>query len=574
MKKLVTLIILFALASCSTKSGKTNVEFDDLKSELENKSVDEIKNEINENIVMFERFIKMFDNPMFKDEIKNIETKDERYDEAFKIDTTNIQKALNQFNQISFEQSFKNNKTELKFLFPGRFNDAVELGTGVQEFYIPQKIYYTNGTVKKDSIGNYMVDTSFSRVWGKPIPIDSAEIKYELAYITKYDSIVLSKDNPKVNYAGGTIKIEKLKDNYIYLTKSDTIQKVLKYQARNKEGKVLDNKSSFGGGLAPEEYKKAIREMVSAFKSLQKKLNNNDFKNTDEIEKYVENEFSKLAYFNNSSNLYHKELYYHGNIESITLFFKKDVEKLETSFTAKNLSKFGALINMEIEDGTAFINQQGEEQFRVKGEYEAINSRFYEDYDYFYHLNFEKKKMDTLFVFDVALVNTNTVAIKAERKSDLYTLFNLDYKQTTKMKFNEVYPQKNITLATTSDDKLYRIDDSGKEHVIKEFNLFDEEQDNMIRIQNKKRQNGFMTTFGKIVIPIQYSYAYNFNEGLAMVANQEDKYGFINKKGTVIIPFIYKRHFSHEQFKDGKIIVKTQDNKTITIDKNGNVLDN
>ena len=43
----------------------------------------------------------------------------------------------------------------------------------------------------------------------------------------------------------------------------------------------------------------------------------------------------------------------------------------------------------------------------------------------------------------------------------------------------------------------------------------------------------------KWVIPARYSSASNFEDGMAMVS-QNDKYGYIDKKGKVVIPFKYE----------------------------------
>lgn len=570
MKKIILLLVLGNfIISCSTNK-KPGPEFEKLLAELKDKSLDDIKKEVDENMVMFEKFSKTYDNPMFSHKIEDIAKKDERYAEPFKIDTASIDKALHQFNGITFVQSFKDDKTELEFIFPGRFDQSVELGTGVNEFYVPQKIYYSNGTVKTDSIEHFLVDTHFSREWGAPLPIDSISAKYSVGYITAYDSIVLSRDNPKVDYAGGTIRIEKMEKNYIYLSKSDTIQKVLRYLARNKEGKILDQSASSSGKVSPEKQKEAVKQLAKGFKKLHEKLQDNDFENTDEVLAYLKKNLGKLDFFNDSDNRFHKEIYYYGNVETVTLFFKKDTKTRETSFTAKNATKFGKLINMQVEDGTAFINQKGEEQFRVKGNFKAINARFYEDTKYFYHLNTVAKRMDTIRVFNILRVNKNIVAIQPEQEKDAYTLFDLDNKKVSSRKYDYIYPQPHITLAST--DKAYIIDNSGKEILLKGVDRFDNETDGMIRILDKNGIYGFIDAYGKMVVPMKYPVAYKFSEGLAMVGDASGNIGFIDRTGKLKIPISYKRHFGTEEFKDGKIKVDTQDGKTISIDKEGNIL--
>ena len=48
---------------------------------------------------------------------------------------------------------------------------------------------------------------------------------------------------------------------------------------------------------------------------------------------------------------------------------------------------------------------------------------------------------------------------------------------------------------------------------------------------------GYIDLRGKVVIPIKYTTASDFSEGLAVVELEE--YGFINKQGRMVIPPIY-----------------------------------
>lgn len=55
---------------------------------------------------------------------------------------------------------------------------------------------------------------------------------------------------------------------------------------------------------------------------------------------------------------------------------------------------------------------------------------------------------------------------------------------------------------------------------------------------------GYVDKNGEIVIEPSYSYAYDFSEGLAMVADDKYKCGFINTKGELVIPF----NFDHDAY--------------------------
>ena len=80
----------------------------------------------------------------------------------------------------------------------------------------------------------------------------------------------------------------------------------------------------------------------------------------------------------------------------------------------------------------------------------------------------------------------------------------------------------------------------------------------------KNNKYGYMKN-GKMVISANYEYASEFSEGLARVG-KNGKYGFINEKGKVVVPIQY---VAASNFNYGFAVLKTADNKTFFIDKTG-----
>lgn len=74
------------------------------------------------------------------------------------------------------------------------------------------------------------------------------------------------------------------------------------------------------------------------------------------------------------------------------------------------------------------------------------------------------------------------------------------------------------------------------------------------RLRNNFVQDkyGFINTKGEEVIPLKYSYAESFNEGLAVV-KLNSKFGFINTKEEVVVPIKYNSTFG---FKEGLAVVE------------------
>lgn len=79
---------------------------------------------------------------------------------------------------------------------------------------------------------------------------------------------------------------------------------------------------------------------------------------------------------------------------------------------------------------------------------------------------------------------------------------------------------------------------------------------------------GYEDYAGKIVIPCQWEDAYNFHEGLAIVADDRELYGVIDKTGKVVSPCQW---VSAEQFSEGLAKVKDKNDKWGYIDKKGDL---
>ena len=77
---------------------------------------------------------------------------------------------------------------------------------------------------------------------------------------------------------------------------------------------------------------------------------------------------------------------------------------------------------------------------------------------------------------------------------------------------------------------------------------------------------GYIDAKGHIAIPLIYDSAWQFSEGLAVVA-QDNKWGFINSKGKIVIPLVYDRVW---QFREGLAPVE-KDGKWGFIDATGSI---
>ncbi|PKB43013.1 WG repeat protein [Cellulophaga sp. RHA19] len=541
MKKILYIITaLLAIVSCNKTQPKNQTELNEFISSLDNKPLEEIKEEVNSNIKQFESMAKFFDGS-FSNDVKTIDKEDEKYEEPFKVDTTGVHKALNQFKNVTFSQTYTNYKSDLQFIGTNNDNeDPINLGQGVTQIFTPKKIYYHNGEVRTDSIEGYGLDFNFNESWGKAKAIDSIDISFKVDYIKDYDVVEISSDNPTVKYKGGEINFVKAEGNYVYFTLSDTIAAPIKVQGHNEEGKVLDRSGYSNNGVSPDDQEDILTEMLGFFKKIQKKLNDDDFKDTPELQEYLKDNLSNVDFFNDNDGIFHKEYYYYGTVKSIKLFFKKDTKTEETSFTAYNYQPIkgnDALIAMQTEEAIVFINNIGEPKITVPGAggLENIGGNFYEDYNHFYHLNKAEEKLDTLLVYSVEAFSNGLIGILPEQESDNYTLVTQDNKPIGSKLYWQMKEVGNLLFGITYDNKYYLLDENANATLLPGIhNVYKTLADERIMVSNTNSKIGFINSKGKLVIPFKYNDAKDFENGITVV-EFNDTYKFIDTNGKVLL---------------------------------------
>ncbi|MEG0798795.1 MAG: WG repeat-containing protein, partial [Acidaminococcaceae bacterium] len=102
-----------------------------------------------------------------------------------------------------------------------------------------------------------------------------------------------------------------------------------------------------------------------------------------------------------------------------------------------------------------------------------------------------------------------------------------------------------------NDVKCGYIDEAGKVVIPLEYSYADDFQEGLALVK-KDGKLSFIDKTGKTVIPIEYGNARSFSEGLAAV-EKDGKWGFINKIGETVIPFEYS--WIESGFNDGLAIV-------------------
>ncbi|WP_117879651.1 WG repeat-containing protein [Aureibaculum luteum] len=541
MKKIFYILpVVLIMVSCSKSQSIDNEELDHFISKLDDKSLEEIKEEMNSNVSQFESFSKFFESS-FSNDIEIINKEDEKYEEEFKIDTSGIGKALHQFDNVEFTQTYEDYESQLEFSKNNSDSSKLlDLGEGVSQRFTPNKIYYHDGEVRTDSISNYDVDFTFDESWGKTKPIDSIDITYKVTYVKDYDVVEISVDNPTASYNGGEISLVKAEGNYIYFTMSDTLSAPVRIQGYNEEGKVLDRSGYSNNGVAPGEMESVFTEILGYLKKLQEKLNDDDFENTAEFQEYLKDNLSNLDFFNDNDGIFHRQYYYHGNVKSLKLYFEKDSENREIIFTARNYKPFNEnddLFVMETEDATVLLNNKGEQVITLNGfdGLENIGGNFYEDYNHFYYLNRTKKQLDTLLVYDIKALSNGLIGILPEQENEHYTLVTSNNIPIGSKSFWLLQEVGNIVFGITTDDKHYILDENANSMLIPGVTkVYDKQSDDRIMVSNTDRKIGFINSKGKLVIPFKYDDAKDFEDGLTAV-KFNDTYKLIDINAKVLV---------------------------------------
>jgi len=130
-----------------------------------------------------------------------------------------------------------------------------------------------------------------------------------------------------------------------------------------------------------------------------------------------------------------------------------------------------------------------------------------------------------------------------------------------------LYSIKTIEDQETGSIRYYRIVDPENEIEILDISEF---ADNTLvpYKDNQSRKYGYRNGFGEVVISPEYTFAYDFSDGLARVL-KENKYGFINNLGEVIIPFVYD---SAGSFNSGAAMVSLG-NEEFMLNTEGEIID-
>jgi len=568
-KLVLAFILVTSCAITTLNAQKMTPEMEEFLNKIDGANLTDIEAELNEGLKGLRAFSGMFDVT----DATNILDYDsgeleEKYDDSFKIDTTIVTKAMLQFDNMGFRQSFKNGKTQVKFQKIGDdYWNSIWMEEGMSEAYSPKAIHYKDGTSILKGISDYKTSFFFEEPWGDIAVIDSIDMDYTITYTAAYDSLVLTKKSKKVKYKDGAIKVKKLEKNFLYITIEDEFADGIYVNALNAEGKVLNSNSSSFSPTADDKAGDGISQILKMLEEVQVKLNNKDFKDTDDFKKYLLKKASKIEQAKDTDGIYHKKFYFQGNIETVKVYIQTKGVSKTISFTAKNNSGFGDIIFTQNKTENIFLDANAKELFRTEySPIESLGSRYFKTDSLYYHLNLSNQKLDELKVAYVWEA-TNGLAFIQKKKDENLFMYNAEFELLSDTPYKKLYAiDQQFVQGIGMQNENYILSATGKSKELLDISGIRDPFDGRMAAKSNDKY-GFIATSGKVIIPFEYSEVENFKHGHAIVSKGPNEYGIIDTYGKIVIPLKYSRILSH---KNGFTWVSTEDDFQLL--KDGKVL--
>ena len=542
-KNILSLLIVLFTNFFVVHAQQLNSQFEVFLAQLGDHSLEEIEEDLDKGIKELKSFEVFFETSRNEEKIKDFSKEEERFSSHFNIDTTKAAKAVLQFKNIGFQQEFKNHKSLIKFTkLNSKYWSRLRMDEGMEEIFIPRTIYYKNGTAVSKNIADYKTSFFWGESWGNVAIIDSIQLDYNLKFIAKYDSLLVNKNSKKVKYKDGFIKIERLEKNHVYITISDPYAKNVIVRGLNSDGKPLSSNSSSSSSRSAKDSKNNFKEMISLLEEVQMKLKANKFKDIKALKSHLLRKSENLKKLEDNDGVYHKKIFFNGNLSSIKLYMITDWKTKNISFTAKRAKPFGSVILMQTATENIFLNGNNAKEF-FKTNYlpiKSLGARYYKKEQQYFHLNLKKKKLEELDVAEVFEASNGLAFIK-KQTTDAFEMYNAEYKLISKLSFQKASDiDHRYVLGEDSNSVNYIINGQGKIKKLEGIRSLWELSEGRIKALSTSGKYGFLDASGEVIIPFQYNNASSFSEGISTVSNEKLRYGYIDVNGNQIIPFKYE----------------------------------
>jgi len=144
---------------------------------------------------------------------------------------------------------------------------------------------------------------------------------------------------------------------------------------------------------------------------------------------------------------------------------------------------------------------------------------------------------------------------KATRQSyqQLYGLYDAAGKLLAPVKYTSIRSIGNGLVRLSLDNKHTYLNEKGETLIADVSYRAEKLQDGVAVVVDEAKKYGYMDKAGKLIIPLQYDFAADFNQGYAVVKSK-DKTGLIDKQNKVVVPFEYDAIKAYPE--DGVIVAE------------------
>ncbi len=536
---------------------------------MDGATLEEIEKDLTEGIQGLKALTGFFE-ARSEERIKEYTKEEELFGAPFKLDTSSLQLVTNQFENMGFFQTFKENKSYLKFQEIGdRFWNKAQIPEEMDEWYSVKKIHYKDGTSISQGISDHKISFFWEEEWGDLKVIDRVELAYNLQYIQAYDSLTISKSTKTLKYKDGKVDVKKVDKNHLYITVSDAYAQQIHVRALNKEGKTLSRNSY---SFSPTVEKNSANEFDLILKTLEDvlaKLKAKKFKDSESLNTYLLKKINKVKPPKDNDGVVHMKFYFEGNVESVQLYIKTEEGLKTIPFTATNNNPYNEILLKETKEEITFMDAEAKTLFSIPTRnLEQVGNRIFRDDQTFYFLNVSAKSLDSIEAVSISETSNGLLFIQQKIDDDFLVFDATNLKQLSDKQFYEVWNvDKEYTHAMDTNNINYTIDRTGTVKKIEGITEIGNVYEGLL-IAKFKDKFGFIEPSGKIVVPTIYSDANHFQEGLAVVKNEEQQYGYVDMEGNVVLPLHYRVANS---FENGIALVNYKDEYQL-IDKDGNVI--
>jgi hypothetical protein len=121
----------------------------------------------------------------------------------------------------------------------------------------------------------------------------------------------------------------------------------------------------------------------------------------------------------------------------------------------------------------------------------------------------------------------------------LFGLYDAEGKLVAPVKYSSIRAIGNGIVRLSVDNKHTYINETGETLLADAPYQAEKMQDGLAVVLDEAKKYGYMDQTGKLVIPLQYEFAGDFKQGLALV-KKDGKAGLIDKQQNVVLPFEYE----------------------------------